>query len=217
MVETRRCGAVAVRSQLITWSSALTLYALYLSRPFSPPPPSHQLRPFFLRPGRLSPPLFTLTRGIQGCPKTISFDKSTWHPTFEKTFPILFFFAAWRPYIFATPFAKNALPSSPLNNPRILSRSFFCCSFLPFLNPLPHGVLATFFLTAGGFMSPPIKDDISRKTTILMTSLRTHRTSAVSSPGLYYNYPPSPLVPLRGHCIHIHTYIHIMLQMESNK
>jgi hypothetical protein len=68
------------------------------------------------------------------------------------------------------------------------------------INPLPHGVLATFFLTAGGFMSPPIKDDISRETTIFMTSLRTHGTSAVSSPGLYYNYPPLPL-PLRGHCI----------------
>ncbi len=54
-----------------------------------PPPPlpllSHQLRPFFLRLGRLSPPLFTLTRGIQGCPKTISFDKNTRHPTFEKS------------------------------------------------------------------------------------------------------------------------------------
>jgi hypothetical protein len=41
-------------------------------------------------------------------------------------------------------------------------------------------------------MSPPIKDDISRETAILMTSVRTHRTSAVSSPGLYYNYPPLP-------------------------
>jgi hypothetical protein len=41
-------------------------------------------------------------------------------------------------------------------------------------------------------MSPPIKDDISKETRILMTSLRTHRTSAVSSPGLYYDYPPLP-------------------------
>ena len=51
-------------------------------RPLSPPP-SRQLRPFFLRPGRLSLPVSTLTRGIQGCPKTISLDKNTWHPTFE--------------------------------------------------------------------------------------------------------------------------------------
>jgi hypothetical protein len=55
-----------------------------------------------------------------------------------------------------------------------------------YFNPLPHGVLATFFLTAGGFMSPPIKDDISKETRILMTSLRTHRTSAVSSPELEF-------------------------------
>ena len=39
IAETRRCGAVAVRSQVITWSSALTLYALYLSRPLPPPSP----------------------------------------------------------------------------------------------------------------------------------------------------------------------------------
>ena len=51
-------------------------------------------------------------------------------------------------------------------------------------------------------MSPPIKDDISRETMILMTSLRTHRTSAVSSPGLYYDYPPLPPRAVRGHCIH---------------
>ncbi len=57
-------------------------------------------------------------------------------------------------------------------------------------NPLPHGVLATFFPTAGGPMGPPIKDDISREKTILMTSLRTHRASAVSSPGHCYTYLP---------------------------
>ncbi len=39
----------------------------------------------------LSPPLFTLTRGIQGCPKIISLDKNTWHPTFEKSFQSSFF------------------------------------------------------------------------------------------------------------------------------
>ena len=39
-------------------------------------------------------------------------------------------------------------------------------------------------------MGPPIKDDISREKTILMTSLRTHRASAVSSPGLCYTYLP---------------------------
>jgi hypothetical protein len=62
------------------------------------------------------------------------------------------------------------------------------------INPLPHGVLATFSPTAGGLMGPPKKDDISREKTILMTSLRTYRASAVISPGLHYTYsPPSPL------------------------
>jgi hypothetical protein len=59
-------------------------------------------------------------------------------------------------------------------------------------NPLPHGVLATFFPTAGGPMGPPIKDDISRENMILMTSLRTHRASAVSSPGIAYTHLPLP-------------------------
>ena len=59
-------------------------------RPLSPPP-SRQLRPFFLRPGRLSLPVSTLTRGIQGCPKTISLDKNIWHSTLEKSFQSSFF------------------------------------------------------------------------------------------------------------------------------
>ncbi len=59
-------------------------------------------------------------------------------------------------------------------------------------NPLPHGVLATFYPTARGLMGPPKKDDISREKTILMTSLRTHRASAVSSPGFHYTHPPPP-------------------------
>jgi hypothetical protein len=71
----------------------------------------------------------------------------------------------------------------------------------PFFNPLPHGVLATFYPTARGLMGPPKKDDISREKTILMTSLRTQRASAVSSPGFHYTHPPLPPAPLRGHCV----------------
>jgi hypothetical protein len=37
------------------------------------------------------------------------------------------------------------------------------------VNPLPHGVLASFCLTAGGLLRPPEEDDISREKTILMT------------------------------------------------
>jgi hypothetical protein len=40
------------------------------------------------------------------------------------------------------------------------------------VNPLPHGVLATFNLTAGGLLRPPEEGDISREKTILMTSLQ---------------------------------------------
>ena len=72
--EARRCGAVAVRSQVITWSSTLTLYALYLSRPL-PPSPSYQLRPFFLRLGRLSPPSLLLHVVYRGVPKQFPWTK----------------------------------------------------------------------------------------------------------------------------------------------
>jgi hypothetical protein len=40
------------------------------------------------------------------------------------------------------------------------------------INPLPHGVLASFRLTAGGLPRPPKDDDVCREKTILMTSLR---------------------------------------------
>ncbi len=62
-------------------------------------------------------------------------------------------------------------------------------------NPLPHGVLATFFPTAGGLIGPPKKDDISRQKTILMTSLRTYRASAVRREGLHDTCPPPPPPP----------------------
>jgi hypothetical protein len=44
--------------------------------------------------------------------------------------------------------------------------------FFHTVNPLPHGVLATFNLTAGGLLRPPEEGDISREKTILMTSLQ---------------------------------------------
>jgi len=71
--EARRCGAVAVRSQVITWSSTLTLYALHLPRP--PPSPSYQLRPFFLRLGRLSPPSLLLHVVYRGVPNQLPLTK----------------------------------------------------------------------------------------------------------------------------------------------
>ena len=61
--------------------------------------------PFFLRPGRLSLPVSTLTRGIQGCPKTISLDKNIWHSTLEKSFQSSFF-----PPLCVRTFLQHPLP-----------------------------------------------------------------------------------------------------------
>jgi hypothetical protein len=37
------------------------------------------------------------------------------------------------------------------------------------LNPLPHGLLASYCLTAGGLLRPSEEDNISREKTIVMT------------------------------------------------
>jgi hypothetical protein len=65
--------------------------------------------------------------------------------------------------------------------------------WLVLLNPLPHGVLATFSLTAGGPIGLPKKDDISWEQMLLMTSLRTHRAFAMRRKGLPNTYPPPPI------------------------
>jgi len=71
----------------------------------------------------------TLTRGIQGCPKTISLDKNIWHSSFLKIFPNLLFSAALHPYIFATPSAKKCSPFSTTQQSENLSGFFFHHSF----------------------------------------------------------------------------------------
>jgi hypothetical protein len=63
--------------------------------------------------------LVTLTRGIQGCPKIISFDKSNWHPTFKKSLQSSFLPLYTRAFS-QHPLPKNALPSLSVINPRIL-------------------------------------------------------------------------------------------------
>ena len=60
------------------------LRLVYVPPPPPPPLPSHQLRPFFPKLGPYHHPVFTLTRGIQGCPKTISLNKNTWHPALKE-------------------------------------------------------------------------------------------------------------------------------------
>jgi hypothetical protein len=78
--------------------------------------------------------LVTLTRGIQGCPKTISFDKSTWHPTFEKSLQSSFSLPLGTRAFSQHPLPKNAPPPSsviPENPFPVLS---FVAVFSPFLN-----------------------------------------------------------------------------------
>ena len=106
IAETSRCGAVAVRSQVITWSSTLTLYALYLSRP---------------HPHTPAPPLLSQARSLIAtlvhsytCYTGVSQNNFLWQKylasNFWKISPIFFFFAAWHPCIFATPFAEKCAP-----------------------------------------------------------------------------------------------------------
>ncbi len=119
-------------------SDYMKFYINPLRLVFVPPPPPLPLipaPPHLSQARSLIATLVTLTRGIQGCPKTISLDKSTWHLIFEKIFPVFFFFAAWHPRIFATPFAEKCTPSfisHQSENP--FPVLFLRCSFSPFLN-----------------------------------------------------------------------------------
>jgi hypothetical protein len=105
-----------------------------VSAPPPPPPPPVPAPPLVSQARALIATLLTLTRGVQGCPKIISFDKSSWHPIFEKSL-IFFFTDALRPYIFATPFAKKCTPLFHQSLTReSFSRSLFRYSFSLFLN-----------------------------------------------------------------------------------
>ena len=103
-------------------------------RPLPPPLPSHQLRPFFPKLGPYHLSVFTLTRGIQGCPKIISLDKNTWHPTFEKSFQSSFFLP-----LGVRTFLQHLLPKTlSLLHHSVTRESFpalsFVAVFSPFLN-----------------------------------------------------------------------------------
>jgi len=102
--ETRRCDADAVRSQVITWNPALTLCASYLP----PPPPPLPAPPPLSQASVLIVTLVNPTRGTQGCPKIISFDKNHWHFKFlTKLFNLLFSLLLYTSTFFATPLAKK--------------------------------------------------------------------------------------------------------------
>ena len=110
------------------------LCLVYVPAPYPPPPPP-PAPPFFLIPGLLSLPVYTLPRGIQGCPKTISLDKNIWHSSFLKIFPnLLFFSAALHPCIFATPSAKKC---SPFFHHSTIRESFRIFLSSQLFSPLP--------------------------------------------------------------------------------
>ncbi len=129
--ETRRCDAVAVRSQVITWNPALTLHALY--QPL-PPPPLPAPLPVSHASALIANPV-NLTRGTQGCPKITSFDKSNWHPNFWWVFSSLLLLCCFTPVHFATPFAKKCTLFFHQSLTReSFSRSLFRYNSSPFLD-----------------------------------------------------------------------------------
>jgi hypothetical protein len=113
--ETRRCGADAVRLQVITQNSPLTLRTSYL--PLPPPP---QLRPLFSESSLITT-LVNPAHGTQECFKINSFDKNHWHLNFHLTLFNLFSLLIHARTFFATPLAKKCTSFFPLvNNPKIL-------------------------------------------------------------------------------------------------
>ncbi len=102
--ETRRCGADAVRLQVITQNSPLTLRASYL--PLPPP----LLSPLFLESSLIAT-LVNPAHGTQGCFKITSFDKNHWHLNFQLTLFNLLFFCYFMPVHFSRhPLPENAPP-----------------------------------------------------------------------------------------------------------
>ena len=121
-----------------------------------PPPPLPLIpAPPLLSQARvLIATLVTLTRGIQGCPKITSFDKSTWHSTFEKSLQSSFSLPLGTRTFSQHPLPKNALPSSSVINPRILFPFFLSLQFFhPSLinaNYLCRRIFGTSLLTLFG-------------------------------------------------------------------
>jgi hypothetical protein len=70
--------------------------------------------------------------------------------------------------------------------------SLFCC-----LNPLPHGVLASFHLTAGGLPRPPKEGDISREKKHYHNPQYNHAGVPTRPPHVFLkkNYSPPPPPP----------------------
>ncbi len=128
--ETRRCGADAVRLQVITKNSPLTLRASYLPLP---PPPAP---PLVLRVVLIAT-LVNLAHGSQGCPKIISFDKNYWHLSFRLTLFNLLSLYRFIPAHFSQhplPEKLHLLFSANHQSGNPFSRFLLCSEFLLSLN-----------------------------------------------------------------------------------
>ena len=110
------------------------LWLVYVPAPLLPPPPP-PAPPLLSHTLRLSLPVSILTRGTQGCPKTISLDKIFGIHLFWKSFQTSFFLPLCVRALFATPSAKNALLFSTVQWPKNLFRIFPCYNFF---HPLPN-------------------------------------------------------------------------------
>jgi len=129
IAETRRCGAVAVRSQVITWSSTLTLYALYLSRPL-PPLPLIPAPPLLSQARSLIATLVHSYTWYTGVSQNNFLWQKYLASNFRKISPIFFFFAAWRPCFFRNTLCRKMLSLLHYSLTRnSFFRSFFRCSF----------------------------------------------------------------------------------------
>ena len=105
-----------------------------MSRPLSPPPRTSSAPSFSGPVAYHHAPLLTLTRGIQGCPKTISLNKNTWHPALKKLLQTSFFLP-----LGVRTFLQHLLPKMlSLLHHSVTRESFpalsFVAVFSPFLN-----------------------------------------------------------------------------------
>ena len=101
--------------------------------PSSPPPPP-PTPPLLSHTLRLSLPVSILTRGTQGCPKTISLDKNIWHSTFENLSNPPFF-CRFASVHFCNTFCQKCSPFSTTQQPANLFRIFLSSQLF---SPLPN-------------------------------------------------------------------------------
>ena len=95
----------------------------------APPPPFTSSAPSFSG-SVLIASLVNLTRGTQGCPKIISFDKSNWHPNFWRVFFSLLFLCCLAPVHFRNTLCQKMHSLLHQSSTReSFSRSFFRCSY----------------------------------------------------------------------------------------